>query len=236
ADLVLLGDNFSIIPAAIQEGRTIVANIRKVITYLLSGAFTATILVGTSIALGLPLPVTAPQILWVNLLQDGLPAIALTFEKGAKHLMRRKPEGKSAVILTGEMKVIIFVIGILTDLMLLGMFLWLLALDSYSLEHIRTFVFVALGIASTLYVFSIKNMEENIWRYNPFSNPHLVGAAALGFLLLAGAVYLPLLQTLFHTVPLGALDWILLFGFGFVNVLLIELAKWYFVKRESNTP
>ncbi|MBI2642045.1 MAG: HAD-IC family P-type ATPase, partial [Candidatus Wildermuthbacteria bacterium] len=125
-DLVLLGDSFSIIPLAIEEGRIIVDNIRKIITYMLTGSFTEIILISASILFGLPLPITASQILWVNFVEDGLPGIALTFEKGEKDVMKRRPEGKHIQLLPLPMKTIIFLVGISTDLILLGLFLYLL--------------------------------------------------------------------------------------------------------------
>lgn len=225
ADLVLLGDRFPIIPAAIREGRIITANIRRVITYLLSGSFTETILIGVSIVLGWPLPIIASQILWVNLVEDSLPAIALTFERGRG---AAKPERKGAPLLTNEMKTIIFGIGIATDILLLGLFAWLFLQTSYTLEHIRTIIFVGLGLDSLLYVFSCKDLKRNLWQYNPFSNLYLVGAVLLGFILLAGAVYLPFLQKLLHTVPLSLLDWLILFALGIINIALIEIVKWKF--------
>ncbi|MBI1984850.1 MAG: HAD-IC family P-type ATPase [Candidatus Wildermuthbacteria bacterium] len=232
-DLVLIGDKFSIIPLAIKEGRVIIDNIRKVITYMLSGSFTETILIGTSILMGLPLPVTAAQILWVNLVEDGLPGIALTFEKGEKDVMKRKPEGKNIALMTAPMKIIIFAIGILTDLMLLGIFVFLHFFTDYSLEHIRTIVFVGLAVNSLLYVFSCKNLHQNIWKYNPFSNHYLTGSVALAFLLLLTPIYIPFMQNLFGTVPLALQDWIMLLGLAFLNVFLIEAVKLFFVRKDG---
>jgi len=100
SDLILLTDNFSIIITAVKEGRTIVDNIRKVITLLLSNAFGEMILIGASIIAGWPLPILAAQILWVNLIEDSLPAIALGFEKSEKGVMKRKPEDPKAPLLT----------------------------------------------------------------------------------------------------------------------------------------
>ena len=233
SDLILLGDKFSIIPAAIREGRIIVDNIRKVITYMMSSAFTEVVLIGTSIVLGLPLPVTAAQILWINIVEDGLPGIALTFEKGEQDIMRRKPEKKNMPLLTNEMRSIIFIVGFITDLILLGLFLWLVNTTTYTIEHIRTFVFVALGIDSLLFVFSCRNLHRNIWKYNPFSNRYLIGAVMIGFILMGVVVYLPILQILFHTVALNVIDWMLLIGLGLVNILLIEIVKWYFINRRD---
>ncbi|MDO8633348.1 MAG: HAD-IC family P-type ATPase, partial [Candidatus Wildermuthbacteria bacterium] len=230
-DLVLLGDTFSIIPLAIEEGRIIVDNIRKIITYMLTGSFTEIILISSSILFGLPLPVTATQILWVNFVEDGLPGIALTFEKGEKDVMKRKPEGKHIALLTLPMKTIIFVVGVFTDLILLLLFLYLLNFTSYTIEHIRTIMFVGLALNSLLYVFSCKNLKANIWQYNIFSNPFLVGSALVGFLLLLLPLYIPFLQRLFHTQPLLLIDWAVVWGFAVLNIALIELVKWIFVRK-----
>ena len=232
SDLILLKDNFAIIPAAIREGRVIIDNIRKIITYLISGSFTETILIGTSLLLGLPLPLTALQILWINLVEDGLPGMALTMEKPEKDVMARPPLKKNASLLTQEMKVIIFVISIVTDVILFGLFLWLLQ-TPYTVQHIQTVIFVGLGIDSLFYVFSVRSLRKNIWQYNPFSNLWVTGAVLLGFLLLGMAVYLPLLQFFLGTVALTLFDWSILIALGILNVLLIEAAKWYYIKKNE---
>jgi len=230
SDLILLQDNFAIIPQAIKEGRVIVDNIRKIITYLVSGSFTETILIGTSLFLGLPLPLTALQILWINLVTDGFPGMALTLEKPERDVMARPPLKKNSGLLTQEMKVIIFGISIITDVILFGLFLWLLQ-TPYTIQHIQTVIFVGLGIGSLFYVFSVRSLRRNIWQYNPFSNLWVVGAVLLGFLLLFAAVYLPLLQFFLGTVALTVFDWTLLISLGLLNVFLIEAVKWYYIKK-----
>jgi len=232
SDLVLLCDDFAIIPAAIREGRLIIDNIRKIITYLVSGSFTETILIGGSLLAGFPLPVTALQILWINLAEDVLPGAALAFEKPQKDLMKRKPLKKHESLFTGEMKTIIFFATAIGDFLLFGLFWWLLQ-GEYSLLHIQTLIFVGLGLNSLFYVFSMRNLRENIWRYNPFSNPLLMGAVAFGISLLLLAVYAPFLQTLLKTVPLSLFDWILLGGLTAIDIAFIEATKWIFIKREK---
>jgi len=232
SDLVLLTDNFNILVAAVEEGRAIVDNIRKVITYLFSSSFTETILIGMSLVLGWPLPVTASQILWINLITDGLPDVALAFEPKEKDILKRKPESRNVHLLTKEMKVIIFVIGILTDFVLLGILWWLLKGDN-NLQHIRTIIFTALGINSLFYVFSCKSLRKNIWQINPFSNLFLVLAWLLGCLALVGAIYLPLLQKLLKTVPLSGQDWLIIIALGLVNLIMIEGAKYYFIIKKQ---
>ena len=136
SDLILLNDSFSIIVAAVEEGRAILDNIRKVITYFLSDSFSEVILIGVSLLAGLPLPITAVQILWINLVEDGLPDLALSFVPKEKDIMKRKPESRDFPLLTREMNVIIFIIGLITDLMLLGLFFWLWE-QNYDLAYIR---------------------------------------------------------------------------------------------------
>lgn len=233
ADLILLTDSFNVIVAAVQEGRVIIDNLRKVITYLLSSVFTETILVGGSILLGLPLPVAAAQILWVNLLIDGLPGLALAFEKKEKDVMDRKPESRNAHLITSQMKVIILIIGVITDFVLFGIFLWLFAkFGQEQHRYVQTMMFVGLAIASLLYMFSCKSLRRNIWQINPFSNWLLILGWLIGVVMLAGAVYVPFLQVMLKTVPLSLGDWMLLGGFGFLNVVLIEAAKSYFMVKD----
>jgi Ca2+-transporting ATPase len=234
SDLVLLDDNFSVIVAAVEEGRGILDNIRKVITYLLSDSFTEVILVGSSMFAGLPLPITAAQILWVNLIEDGLPGIALAFEPKEKDIMEQKPERHDTPLLTKEMKTIIFAIGILTDIALFGIFLWLLGVD-HEITHIRTMVFAALTIDSLFYVFSCKSLRHNLWHTDVLSNKYLVIAWIVGIVMLFVAIYVPTFQTLLDTVPLSTNDWGLLFGLGLLELVMVELTKWYFVRRKEFT-
>ncbi|TSC55841.1 MAG: Ca2+-transporting ATPase [Parcubacteria group bacterium Greene0714_21] len=175
---------------------------------------------------------TALQILWVNLVEDGLPGIALTFEKGEKDVMKHKPEGKAISLLTPSMKVIIFAVSIFSDILLLGLFGLLFANSSYSLDHIRTVMFVGLALNSLLYIFSCKSIRSNLWEYNPFSNHYLTGSVLFSMFLLALVVYIPFLQDIFHTTALPGIDWVILFALGIINVVLIEATKWIFIKRE----
>ncbi len=234
SDLVLLDDNFSIIVSAIEEGRAILDNIRKVITYLLASSFTEMILVSAAIIARLPLPVTAVQILWVNLLEDGFPNLALAFEPKEKGLMEQKPSAHNSPLLTKEMKTIIFIIGLFSDLILLGLFFWLYRkFGASQIDYIRTMIFVALTIDSIFYIFACKSLRKSIWQVSIFNNKYLIGAWFLGVLSLIGAIYLPVFQGLLKTVPLAAKDWIILGGLGLLELIMIEIAKHYFIVRHQ---
>jgi len=233
SDLILLNDSFSTIVAAVEEGRAILDNIRKVITYLLSDSFTEIILIGASLLFGFPLPVTAVQILWVNLIEDGLPDIALAFELKEKDVMEQKPVGHKTPLLTREMKVLIFIIGIFTDLLLLGLFFWLLKFSGYEISHIRSVIFAGLAVDSLFYVFSCKSLRKNLWQINPFSNKFLIISWIFGVLMLISALYFSPFQTLLKTAPLTFFDWQLILGFGLLNVISIEATKWHFITKSK---
>lgn len=233
SDLILLNDSFSIIVAAVEEGRAVLDNIRKVITYLLSDSFTEVILVGVSILAGVPLPVTAAQILWVNLIEDGLPGMALAFESKEEDIMQQKPGKHETPLLIREMKALIFIIGLITDFLLLGLFFWLIKYSGYETSHIRSIIFTGLTVDSLFYVFSCKSLRHNLWHINLFSNKFLIGSWVFGISALIAALYLPTLQMLLETSPLNLFDWQLILGLGFLNIILIEATKWYFISKKE---
>jgi len=234
ADMVLLDSNFETIVAAVAEGRAIFENIRKVIWYLLSDSFTEVVLVSTALILGTPAPLAAVQILWVNLIEDGLPGLALAFEPDEQGLMNEPPRDPKESILNKEMKVLIFIIGFFTDLFLLGLFLGLF-FSGVVLERVRTIVFAGLAIDSLIYVFSCKSLRANLWHEKIFSNRFLNISVLIGFLMLLVGIYVPFFNKLLDTVPLALSSWGLIFLIGFLNILAIELTKWAFiVRRRTN--
>ena len=233
SDLVLLTDNFNVIEAAIEEGRSIVDNIRKIITYLLSDSFTEVILISVSLMFGWPLPVLAGQILWVNLIEDGPLSISLAFEKKEKDIMKRKPSDYNLFLLNKEMKVLILIIGIITDILLLGLFFFLLKYSEYEITHIRSIVFAALTVDSLFYIFSCKSLRRNLWHINIFSNKFLIYAWFSGIVMLLFALYIPFLQRLLKTSGLGLFDWGLVLGLGLLNIILIEFTKWLFIRNKK---
>lgn len=232
SDLILLTDNFNIIVAAVEEGRAIIDNIRKVITYLLSDSFTETILIGVGLLFGFPLAITPVQILWVNLIEDGFPNIALAFEPKEKDLMTQKPQAHNIRLLNKEMKVIIFIIGFITDFILLALFFWLWELD-HDIAYVRTMIFACLSIDSIFYVFSCKSLRRNLWQINPFSNRILIYAWFFSMAMLLAALYLPPLQVVLKTVPLDFADWLIILGIGLSELCLIEITKWHFIVRHQ---
>ncbi|HET8575119.1 MAG TPA: HAD-IC family P-type ATPase [Candidatus Paceibacterota bacterium] len=236
SDLILLNNSFSVIVAAIHRGRIAFDNIRKVTVFLLSGSFTELILVLASLIFRLPLPITAVQILWTNLIEDSLPNVALAFEPGEKNVMRRPPTPKNEPVIDREAKYIIFIVGIFTDLLILALFLFLNFYTDLSLPYIQTFIFATLGLDTFFYIYSIKSLRNPIWSYNPFNNIYLVGATLLGVGAMVLAIYLPLLNTLLGTVPLAGWSWLVVAAKGLINITGIEITKWFFLRRKKRKP
>jgi len=233
ADMVLLDSQFSTIVQAIEEGRNIFENIKKVTLYLLSCSFTEIILIGGSLLFRLPLPLAAGQILWINLVQDSLPAMALAFEPKEEGLMKERPRKKEAALLDPQMKILIFVIGIITDLFLLGLVI-AASKGRLSFRFSQTMIFASLGIISSFTIFACRSLRKPIFKYNFLSNKFLVGSVLLGFFLLGLAVYFPPLQFLLKTHSLGVREWLFLFGIGLFNLLAIELTKWVFITSAAS--
>jgi Ca2+-transporting ATPase len=233
SDLILLNDSFSIIVKAIEEGRIILDNLRKGISYILADSFTSVILVGTSIILGWPLPILWIQILWNNIVEDTLPSLAYAFEPKEEGVMKRKPIPFKSRLLTKEMRILIFATGLIDEFLILCLFWYLWARLGLNLDYVRTMIFGAICIDTAFVVFCYKNLRKNIWQINLFNNKVLLFASLMVFVAFAAAVYLPPLQSLLHTVPLGIGDWLILIGMGIVSMFLIEITKWYFISRRE---
>lgn len=231
ADIVLLDDNFKTIVDAVKQGRAIFDNIRKIIVYLLAASFSEIILIGGALLLGLPLPILALQILYINIVTDGFPSVSLSFEPGEKDVMQQKPRKKDEPLLNTEMKFLIFIIGIITDLILFGVYFYLLKRGA-DMVYIRTFIFTALAVASLFYIFSCKSLRKSIWHINIFSNKYLVAAVLFGFALQLFALYTPFMREIFELTILGLKDWLWLIGFGFLNITAIEIGKYIFIHKK----
>lgn len=224
SDMVLLNDDLSTVTASVREGRVVFDNMRKIIVYLVSDTFSQVVLIGGALVVGLPLPLLAVQILWINLVTDGLPNMALTMEKGEEDVMKRKPRPRNEPILNNEMKLLIFFIGILTDIGLLGAY-FVLESKGFDLPHLRTILFSALAIGSLVYVFAVRSLRRPIFRMNPLENRWLLAAVGLGLVLQIAVVYAPVFQNLFQTVALSSTDWLIVLGLGLIKLVALELGK-----------
>ncbi len=234
ADLVLLDDNFETIVAAIEEGRQILGNIRKVLVYLLSNVTDGLILIGGSLLTGLPLPLNALQILWVNFFTDSFPAMSYAFEKEPDGLAHKPLNRGKIKLFDPVMKFLILVIGISTSALLFVVYYALMRLG-YDETIVRTFIFAAFGTYTLLVALSVRSLDRSIFSYPLFSNKYLNGGILVGIILMALAIYLPGLQTVFNTVALPVIWVIGVALIGLLNIGLIEIAKWFFRSRQGNS-
>jgi len=232
ADIILLDDNFKTIISAIEQGRTIFENIKKVVLYLLTGCFATIVLIGGSLVFGLPLPLLPAQILWVNLIEGSFPSLALSFEPVDKEVMEAPPRPRNEPILDTEMKVLIFMIGLLIDFVLFGLFLYLLRAN-YDLSFIRTVIFAGLVTDTFFIVFSYRSLRHLIWQKNPLTNLYLLGAVLISAILLVSAVHLRPLQIILRTQSLGFWPWVLVVSLGLFKTFAVEVTKFIFIVRRK---
>ena len=233
ADLIILDDRFTTIVGAVKEGRVILDNIRKVVLYLLKDTFSEIILLGTAIVAGLPLPILAAQVLWINIVEDALPAFALSYEPAEKDVMKLKPEGKGTKLLTKEMNVIIFVIGLTIDILLLSVYLWFSYRTSFEIEYIRTLVFTGLALNSLIVIFGLKSLRQSVLTVNIFDNMYMIGSVIFGFAMLLVAMYVPFVSNLLQLSQIQLSHWMLLIGIAFLNLVLVEITKWLFTHESA---
>jgi len=233
SDLVLVDDSFSTIVSAIRQGRIAFDNIRKVTIFALTDSFTEVIIILTSLIMGLPyLAITAVQILWANLIEDGLPALSLAFDPGEKDIMKRAPFKRVEPIVNKLGIYIIGIVGIVSDFVLVGLFIWLAKFSGYDVLHIQTIMFAALGMDTLIFIFSIKTLHKSAFSREALNNKYLLGAVAIGFVLMFSAIYLPFLNKLLGTMPLGLFALSLAFGTGIFRLIFIEVVKAYMRKKE----
>ncbi len=235
ADMVILDDNFETIVEAVEEGRGIFDNIKKTVLYLLSDSFSEVILIIGALLLGLPIPITAAQILWINLIDDSFPSLAMTQEPKELESMKEKPRGRKAQILDGEVKILIVIISVVTGFMNLARFYFVYSTTG-DLDLARTVVFLSLGIDSLFYMFSVRSMRKMIWQKNLFSNKWLIGAFFLGILFQVIPIYVPFFQKYINTVPLGWEQWVVALSLSVAVIVSIETIKFIFlhVLRKKN--
>lgn len=223
ADMVLLDDNFATIVAAVEEGRTIFDNIRKFIKYTLSSNTGELFVMLVSPILGMPLALLPLQILWINLVTDGLPGLALSVEDSEKGIMKRKPFHPSESIFSRGMGQRILWIGILMGLISLGVgfFYWLQDPNG----PWQTMVFTTLTLAQMGNALAIRSNVDSIFSIGFLSNKLMLGAVALTFLLQMALIYVPFLQEFFSTQALAINDLLIALAFSTVVFIAVEIEK-----------
>jgi len=231
SDLILLSNNFKTIVEAVRQGRIIFVNITKIILYYLSDSMAEVLIIIIALLLKWPLPILASQIIWVNLIDDTFPALALTQDPSTYNVMKDKPVKREASVLNLESNVMLGLISSASALFALFAFLLIWQGNGANLDLARTFVFTVIASSSLFYVFSIRNLKKPIWQTKIFSNKFLIASIVFGFFLQSIAIYHPFLQKIFQTVPLGFWHWVYIILIDLLIVGIIEIVKWRFYRK-----
>jgi Ca2+-transporting ATPase len=230
AALVLADDNYATVVAAVEEGRAIYANIRKFIFFLLSSNAGAVLFVLAASLLGWEEPLAPIQILWINLVTNGLPALALGVDTREPEQMTEPPRQAGGAILSAREYLIILSVGAMMALTAMVGFIHALPVPSRArspieLAHARSIVFCILAVGPLAHAFNCRSEQRSLFSLGVFSNRALWGAVVTGLALQAVTFYLPPLRPLFKTAPLDGRDLVWVIGLSLVPFILGELIK-----------
>ncbi|HRS51618.1 MAG TPA: calcium-transporting P-type ATPase, PMR1-type [Candidatus Marinimicrobia bacterium] len=235
SDMVVLDDNFASIVAAVEEGRGIYDNIKKFIYYLLSCNAGEILLMFFSSLLGLPIPLFPIQILWVNLITDGFPALALGVEPLDPKVMERPPRPKDEGIVNKKTMLLLLLQGFFIAFSSLLAFIFVLKVEKEGLERARTAAFIVLAVSQLFHSFNYRNFTESVFKVGFLGNKKLVLATGVSFLLQMAVVYIPFLGIVFKTMPLQWWDWLLVVGLSSCTLWFVECVKWIQRKKGYST-
>jgi P-type Ca2+ transporter type 2C len=235
ADMVLTDDNYASIVSAVEEGRVIYSNIRKFVFFLVACNVGEILIIFLSMLAGLPIPLSPIQLLLLNLVTDGAPALALGLEKAEPDIMRRPPRPTTEPVINRDMRLSIIVIAIADTVAVLLSFTWALSRFPGNLVAAQTVAFATLVCSELLRAYTSRSETYSIFSIGIFSNRWMVLATGGSFLLLLILIYVPFLQPFVDTVPLSLLDWVEMIPFMFIAPTAAEIIKIYLRRRMAKT-
>lgn len=223
-DLILLDDNFQTVVKAIEQGRIAFENVRKIFTYLVADDFSEIFLFLAAMIVRLPLPLLPVQILWINLIEDGFPDIALTTEEESQGIMKEPPRSPREPILNKPLKIWMASIFVISGLaaFLVFLFSWLSTAD---LIKARTITFSLIALDSLTFVFSTRSFKRSIFRKDIFANRYLTGAVLISLGFLFAGLYFPFFQKILQTQPLTLNNWLAIIFVSLIEIILIDFLK-----------
>jgi Ca2+-transporting ATPase len=235
SDMILTDDHFTTIVAAVEEGRNIYNNIRKSVVFLLSCNLGEILAIFIPVLFLWPIPLMPTQILWINLITDTLPAIALGVDPGDPDMMKRKPRDPKESFFAGGAAVRAIVGGSLIGLLTLiafyfglneyGYNMWSTGIPGHVLNDAETMAFVVLAVSQLFYSLAMRHPTQSIFRIGWFSNPQLTGAIVLGMVLQFLVISIPVLAGAFHVQMLNLRDWVIVVAFSLVPLAVNECVK-----------
>jgi len=226
SDMVVTDDNFASIVAAVEEGRGIYDNIQKFVHYLLSCNAGEILVMFVSSLIGLPVPLLPIHILWINLVTDGLPALALGVDPVDPEIMKRQPRPPDEPVITRERGLLMLAQGAFIAACSLIAFSFVLFVEDEGIERARTAAFVVLACSQLFHAFNCRSRTESLFKIGVFTNDKLLLATGISFVLQMAVVYTPPLQMVFKTLPLSLLDWVLVVGLSSMPLWAMEIFKY----------
>jgi P-type Ca2+ transporter type 2C len=230
SELVLSDDNFVTIVAGIEEGRIAYDNIRKVTYLLISTGAAELLLIGAAIGSGMPLPLLPAQILWLNLVTNGIQDVALAFEPGEGDALKRKPRAPNERIFNRLMIERTLVAALAMSSIALALFYWMLS-SGWTEESARNVIFLLIVLFQNVHVGNSRSETKSLLRMSPISNPFLFFGVIAALLIHVAAMYIPFMQLILGTEPLPLEMWILLLVLAFFLFPIMELHKWLWRQR-----
>lgn len=224
ANMVIADDNFASIMAAVKEGRVVFANIRKVVLFLLSSGLGQIILILLTIIIKLPLPLLPAQIIWMNLVTNGLQDIAMSFEPAEKGIENQPPRKRDEPVISRLMAERLVLIGIVLGIGTLAVFIWQLQIGA-SIEKARTMALTTMVMYQLFNVFNARSETSSVFAMNPFSNRFLFFSIVLSVITQVAVIYWAPMAAIFSLVPLTLHDWAVLIPVALTVVLVVEIEK-----------
>ena len=224
ADMIVTDDNFASIFHAVEEGRIVFDNIRKVTMFLIPTGFAAIIAILVSMFLEMPVPFVAAQLLWINLVTNGLQDVALAFEPGEKDIIRRKPRSPREGIISSLMFQRSIIVGILISAGVVYNFHDALS-DGFSIEHARTIAMTTMVFFQFFQAWNSRSETRSVFRINPLGNPFLFYSMIAAFLAQIAVIYIPGLQWVFRTDALSGAEWMRIVAVAITVIAAVEIDK-----------
>jgi Ca2+-transporting ATPase len=231
ADMVLTDDNFASIVSAIEEGRIIYSNIRKFVYYLISCNVGEILVIFLAMLFGFPVPLRPVQLLVLNLVTDGAPALALGLEKGDPDIMTQPPRPTKEPVINSEMLIGTIVQGIVITAAVLVAYYWALGRYAHHVDHAQTVAFACLSLAQLPMAIAARSQRHSIFTIGFFSNMWMLWAVLGSTLIVLILIYVPFLQPFFDTIPLNLIDWAVVAPLVFTPAASAEVTKIFLRRR-----
>jgi len=231
AAMVLTDDNYASIVSAVEEGRIIYSNIRKFVFYLLSCNVGEILVIFLATLLGWPLPLTAIQLLILNLLTDGAPALALGLEKGDPDIMNRPPRRPEEPVINREMQIGILIQSVAITFAVLTSFRLGMRWFPDNIHHAQTMAFATLSISELFRAYTARSERFSLWRIGAWTNKYMQYAVVSSLVILLAIIYVPFLDPIFDTTFLGLTDWLIMLPLILTPSIAAEITKIFMRRR-----